>query len=138
MTRRRLRLLALSALLAAAGCEELPPAPELPNEPPTAHFYFTPVAPIWAGQTSVTFSAVGARDRDGMIESYVWNFGDGTRVETTAQAEMRHVFPDTSVRCMNVTYGVLLTVVDDQGDRGFFSQGVTVTEPPAPTSPECR
>jgi hypothetical protein len=133
------RCLALIALVGAwTGCEDLPPAPELPNVPPTATFYFTPVAPIYAGQTPVAFSAINARDTDGRVVSYVWNFGDGTPEETTAQPSVRHVFPDTAARCLNVTYGVLLAVVDDKGDRGFSSLGVTVTETPSPTAAECQ
>lgn len=129
--------LSLAALLAVA-CEELPPAPDVPNEPPSAAFYFTPMAPIYSGQTPVAFSAVGARDNDGQIVSYIWNFGDGTRVETTPGPSILHTFPDTAARCLNMTYGVLLTVVDDKGGQGFASLGVTVTELPAPTAQECQ
>jgi hypothetical protein len=133
------RCLALTALVGlAAGCERLPAAPDLPNQLPSASFYFTPVAPIWAGQTAVAFSAINARDPDGQVVSYVWNFGDGTPEETTTQPNIRHTFPDTAARCLNVTYGVLLSVVDDKGGRGAASQGVTVIEAPAPTAPECQ
>jgi hypothetical protein len=133
------RPLALFVLVAALpGCEDLPPAPDLPNQPPTASFYFTPMAPIYAGQTPVSFSAINARDPDGRVVSYVWNFGDGTPEESTAQPSVRHVFPDTAARCLNVTYGVLLAVVDDKGERGFASLGVTVTETPPPTASECQ
>jgi hypothetical protein len=120
------------------GCEKLPPAPELPNVAPTASFYFTPVAPIIAGQTPVILSAVGSRDTDGRIVSYVWNFGDGTPEQTTAEPTVRHTFPDTSARCLSVTYGVLLLVVDDKGDRGAATEAVTVIELPMPSGLECR
>lgn len=126
------------ALALLAACEELPPAPGLPNAPPTATLYLTPVAPIYAGQTTVAFSAVGARDTDGSVVSYVWNFGDGTPEVATADAAVIHTFPDTPVRCVNMTYGVLLAVVDDKGERGFVSQAVTVTELPSPSSAECQ
>jgi len=140
-TGRATPLLAGCAVLIAltgAGCEELPPAPDVPNDPPTATFFFTPVAPIYAGQTAVAFSAVGSRDRDGSIASYVWSFGDGTPEQTTNAPMVEHTFRDTGTRCMTVTYGVLLTVVDDRGGMGFASQGVTVRELPLPTSPECQ
>ena len=138
MTRsaRCLVLIVLAAALPA--CEELPPAPEVPNQPPTGSFYFTPVAPIYAGQTGVAFNAINARDPDGQVVSYVWNFGDGTPEVTTAQPTVVHVFPDTAARCMTVTYGVLLGVVDDKGMRGYSSLGVTVTEAPLPSAPECQ
>lgn len=134
-----LRAACAAALCTALGaCEELPPAPGLPNAVPTATLYLTPVAPIYAGQTAVAFSAVGARDADGRVVSYVWNFGDGTPELATSETAVTHTFPDTPGRCLNMTYGVLLAVVDDKGERGFVSQAVTVTELPAPSSAECQ
>jgi PKD domain len=131
---RALRVLPLLLILPA--CEELPAAPEVPNEPPRPSFFFTPVAPIYSGQTVVAFNAQGSRDLDGQIVSYEWNFGDGTTL-TTANTSINHVFTDTSARCLNVTYGVALVAVDDKGGRGIASLGVTVTELPSPTSLEC-
>jgi hypothetical protein len=130
--------LALAVAAMLSGCEELPPAPGLPNQPPTATVYMTPVAPIYAGQTPVAFSAVGARDVDGTVVSFVWNFGDGTPEVSTPEPSVRHVFPDTAARCLNMTYGVLLAIVDDKGGRGFVTQNVTVTELPAPSAAECQ
>jgi hypothetical protein len=131
---RVLRLLPL--LLALPACEELPAAPDVPNEPPRPSFFITPVAPIYSGQTRVAFNAQGSRDLDGQIVSYEWNFGDGTTLRTES-ATITHVFTDTSARCLNVTYGVALVAVDEKGGRGIVSLGVTVTELPSPTSPEC-
>jgi PKD domain-containing protein len=129
--------LALALPLALAGCEKLPAAPVMPNLPPTSTFFYTPVAPILAGQTVVAFNAVGSRDDDGTIASYVWNFGDGTPEETTTTPNATHIFPDTGSRCLDITYGVSLQVVDEQGGRGVATQPVKVTEPPAPTSSAC-
>lgn len=96
------------------------------------------MAPIIAGQTAVSFNASPSRDGDGRISSFVWNFGDGT-AEVTAQGPVaNHVFPDTPARCVEVTYTVLLTVVDDKAERASASQQVTVIEAPAPTSAECQ
>ena len=131
---RVLRVLPLLLLLPA--CEELPAAPDVPNEPPRPTFFFTPVAPIYSGQTTVAFNAQGSRDLDGEIVSYEWNFGDGT-TRTTTGTTLTHVFTDTSARCLLVTYGVSLVAVDEKGGRGIASQSVTVTELPSPTSPEC-
>jgi hypothetical protein len=39
-----------------------------------------------------------------------------------------HVFPNRAETCVQVVYAVLLTVVDDRGDRGSASQNVAVTE----------
>jgi len=131
---RALRLLPLVLLLPA--CEELPAAPDVPNEPPRPAFFYTPVAPIYGGQTIVAFDAEGSRDLDGKIMSYEWNFGDGT-TQSTPNTSITHVFADTGARCLNVTYGVSLVAVDDKGGRGVASLPVTVTELPVPTSPEC-
>jgi PKD repeat protein len=131
------RLALLFLMGAAAGCEKLPAAPELPNDTPTAAFFLTPVAPIYAGQSPVAFNAMGSHDRDGQIVSYIWNFGDGTREETTTGPSILHTFRDTGGRCLNITYGVSLVVIDDRGGRGVAAQGVTVTQLPSPNSSEC-
>lgn len=134
-----LRTIGLIGLgLALAGCEELPPAPTAPNLTPFSTFFFTPVAPIYAGQTPVAFNAMGSRDDDGQVTSYVWNFGDGTPEETTTTPSVAHVFPDTASRCLEVTYGVSLQVIDERGGRGVASLPVRVTELPAPTAQECQ
>jgi PKD repeat protein len=118
----------------APGCEDLPAAP---NIPPTASFIFNPVSPITAGETPVTFNAVGSRDSDGTITSYTWDFGDGTPEQSSAAPTTVHVFTDTAARCLEITYTVLLTVVDDKGEGGTASQHVTVIEAPPPGSPQC-
>jgi PKD repeat protein len=129
------RLLALILVaLAGAACEDLPAAPNLP---PTATFIYNPVAPITAGETPVSFNASGSRDSDGTIASYIWNFGDGVE-QTTDGPTITHVFVDTPARCIEITYSVLLTVVDDKGDKGTASQQVKVVEAPAPGSTACR
>lgn len=114
-------LLALAALLQPA-CEELP------NVPPTATFIFSPVSPIVAGSTSVVFNASGSADSDGRIVSYVWDFGDGGPSQTGDGPVATHVFPDTPSTCIQFVYAVLLTVIDDKGERGTASQNVAVTE----------
>jgi PKD repeat protein len=127
-------LAALVPLAILVGCEKLP---AIPNLPPTASFIYTPVSPVNAGETVVTFNASASRDPDGQIVSYIWNFGDGSAEQTQTGPTTTHVFPDTPATCLEITYAVLLTVVDDKGDRGSASQTVKVTELPAPTSEEC-
>jgi hypothetical protein len=121
--------------VAFLACEELPP---LPNVPPTASFVFSPVEPIVAGGTVVTFNAAGSRDPDGQIVSYAWDFGDGTAEQSGGESRVIHVFPDTPAICLEVTYTVLLTVRDDAGDPATSSARVTVVELPAPGAPECQ
>ena len=137
--RRGIRGLALLLLcplaLVAPGCEDLPAAP---NIPPTAAFIFNPVSPITAGETPVSLNATGSRDSDGTIASYVWTWGDGTPEQSTTSPTITHVFADTPTRCIDVTYAVLLTVVDDKGDSSSASQQVRVTEVPIAGSAACR
>lgn len=132
--RRRTRRPLLAAVLLlgfASSCEKLP------NVPPTASFVYSPVSPIYAGQTTVVFNASGSRDSDGSISMYVWNFGDRTPEQAADTPVTAHVFPDTAERCLEVIYTVLLTVVDNGNERGSASQQVRVVELPAPTSEEC-
>jgi hypothetical protein len=99
-------------------------------------FIYSPVSPIYAGQTPVVFNASATHDPDGQVSSYVWNFGDGTPEQTVTSPIVTHVFPVTTT-CIDVTYNVLLTAVDDKGQRGYAAQTVKVTELPLPSSAEC-
>ena len=126
--------LALLAALGVAGCEKLP---AVPNVPPVPSFVYSPVSPINAGQTVVTFNASGSTDTDGQVASYTWNFGDGTPEETRSTATTTHVFPDTPATCLEIVYTVLLTVADDKGAKASTSQTARVTELPPPASLEC-
>ena len=120
----------LGALLLSA-CEDLP------NIPPTASFIYSPVAPIYAGQTSVVFNASLSKDSDGDILRYHWNFGDGSGEVDTDQSVITHVFPDTGARCVEATYTVLLIVTDNQQGTTAASEQVKVIELPVPGSAEC-
>lgn len=113
---------ALAALaLLAGGCEKLP------NIPPSASFIFSPVSPIFAGETAVVFNASASRDSDGKIVSYTWNFGDGTPEQTESGPTVVHRFPGGGSGCGDATYAVLLTVMDDTGAPGTASLNVNVT-----------
>jgi hypothetical protein len=106
----------------AFGCEELP------NIPPTASFIYSPVSPIFAGQTVVVFNASASRDPDGRVATYTWNFGDGTPPQSGDGPVTSHVFPNTPATCLVVTYAVLLTAIDDRGEQGTATSNVQVTE----------
>jgi PKD repeat protein len=121
--------------MAMPACEDLPSAP---NVPPTAEFVYSPISPIIAGSTAVTFNASGSRDSDGSISSYTFDFGDGTPPVTGPSATVTHVYPNKPARCVEFVYAALLTVADDKGDTGTASQQVTVIELPNPQSSECQ
>lgn len=92
------------------------------NQSPTASFTATPTsgeAPL-----SVTFDASASSDQDGTIDSYSWDFGDGSSGsgETTS-----HEYTSAD------NYTVTLTVTDDDGATDTATGTITVTEP-APTS----
>ena len=121
--------------LSRQAAKTSPPPRTSPRPPPSSS---TPSRPIIAGDTPVSFNAVGSRDSDGTIASYNWSWGDGTPDQSTTSPTIVHVFADTPSRCIDVTYAVLLTVVDDKGDGGSASQQVRVTELPIPSSTECK
>ncbi len=86
----------------------------LPNAAPTAAFTTQP-----AGAT-VGFNSSGSSDPDGTIASYAWNFGDGS---TSTQPNPTHTFAASG------TYGVSLTVTDNDGATGTVTQLVVVSVP---------
>lgn len=82
-----------------------------------------PVAEFTSSCTEATcqLDASTSSDSDGTIESYLWNFGDGTSPGAGVLAN--HTF------AVSGTYAVTLTVTDDRGDTATFSRDVTVTVP---------
>jgi len=118
-------------------CAALLACEDLPNIPPVAAFIFSPVSPIVAGQSVVSFNASGSDDPDGTLRSYSWNFGDGTGLVQADNPTTTHVFPDTPATCVEVVYTVLLTIEDDGGAHASANQQVRVVELPAPGSLAC-
>jgi subtilisin family serine protease len=88
------------------------------NQPPTARAGGPYAAQ--AGQ-AVQFSGGSSSDADGTINSYRWDFGDGT---TGAGAAPAHAYVSAG------TYTVTLTVTDDRGASASATTTATVSAPP--------
>jgi PKD repeat protein len=91
-----------------------------PGTPPTASFVFSPTAPL-VGQM-VVFNAEAARAAPGrQIVDYGWEWGDDTPGRNgPGVVQTGHAFE------VEGTYVVVLTVVDDVGQRSTATQTVTV------------
>ena len=84
------------------------------NDPPVASFTFS-----CAGLTC-NFNGSGSSDPDGTINSYSWNFGDGTPAGSGATPS--HAYAASG------TYTVVLTVTDNDGSTDDDSKPVTVSD----------
>ena len=85
-----------------------------PNAAPHAAFTSS------VSDLTVSVDGSGSADPDGSIESYAWNFGDGS---TDSGASATHRYDASG------TYTVRLTVTDDRGDTDSVTHDVTVTAP---------
>ena len=84
------------------------------NRPPVAKF--EPTETVYTGE-AITFNATSSHDPDGVINSYVWDFGDGTDATGII---VNHTYSDDG------DYIVTLTVTDDDGSTGTFTSIKTV------------
>jgi myo-inositol-hexaphosphate 3-phosphohydrolase/PKD repeat protein len=91
------------------GLSDEPP----PNQPPNA------VISVQCNGLACSMSGAGSSDQDGTIDSYAWDFGDGT---TESGVGAPHTYDAAG------TYTITLTVTDDDGAPDVASEPVTVTE----------
>ena len=86
-----------------------------PNQAPMARFTITPrsgTVPL-----SVDFDASASTDSDGMIERYLWNFGDGS---LDSSVTVSHTYTNVG------TYAVTLAISDNDGALGIATDSVVV------------
>ncbi|MDH5389727.1 MAG: PKD domain-containing protein, partial [Candidatus Bathyarchaeota archaeon] len=92
-----------------------------PNLPPVANFSES-AETVSTGEV-IHFNASDSYDPDGYIESYFWDFGDGTNIMVTS-AFVDHVYADDGV------YTVTLTVTDNDGSTATATSTKTVSNRP--------
>ena len=121
-------LLTLAALTCAAvvACVESPSEGE--NERPVAA-----VAVDVTEAPVVAFDARASDDPDGTIDEYIFNYGDGTRLEVSASPFALHTYAAPGF------YNVELSVVDDRGAKESLTVSIEVpTWPGAPDPIDAR
>jgi thermitase len=88
----------------------------LKSRHPFASFTHLPLDP-YVGET-VTFDASASYDPDGIIVSYIWDFGDDSSGEGNITT---HLYADGG------TYTVTLTVIDNENMESTFTTEITVS-----------
>jgi PKD repeat protein len=106
-------------------CLTSKPITIFPEFGPTASFTWSPTSPVI--NDTVTFDASGSTlgwsaktQRFSPIQTYAWNFSDGTGIKTTSSALITHIFTKPE------SFTVKLTVTDADGRSSQASATVTV------------
>ena len=98
--------------------------PAAPPGSPTAAFTVSPTTP--APNAPVTFDASSSTAGNGTVQSYAWNFGDGSATQPSSGPTITHTFTTRGVATVS------LTVTNDSGQTDTTTQMVTVDDPPNP------
>lgn len=99
-----------------------PPVPDCQqNSPPIAEANGPNTGLISQGQAPVTFSSAGSSDSDGTIQTYIWDFGDGSAPGGGQSASHDYANPGV--------YTAILTVMDNCGASAQDTTKVTIAIP---------
>lgn len=101
------------------------PQPPQSNAYPFASFTVTPE--IGDAPLSVSVDASASGDSDGTIESYLWDWGDGSGTSTGVTAQ--HTYATAG------NWEIKLTIRDNDNASGMTTRAVSSTSPPAILSP---
>ena len=100
----------------------LTPVPDCQqNIPPAAEANGPYTGLISQGQAPVTFSSAGSSDSDGTIQTYTWDFGDGSAPGSGQSASHDYSIPGV--------YTVILNIMDNCGAGGQDTTKVTIAIP---------
>jgi parallel beta-helix repeat protein len=88
---------------------------ESPNQPPNASFS------VQCTDLTCEFDASASSDEDGIVASFLWQFGDGQGSESALAS---HTYASAG------TYEVSLEVHDDDGSMASATQVISVSAPP--------
>ena len=86
---------------------------------PKVYFTFSPRTPL--PMENVVFDASASYDPDGNITLYMWDFGDGTKINTT-EPTTEHTYITAG------NYMVNLTAIDNEGYKNWTAASLTVSE----------
>lgn len=112
-------LLGLLAAVGVAGCADpvAVPSAVTVDPPPPANASPTAVFSTNCALLDCTFDAAASSDADGTVNSYDWDFGDGT---LSAGVDSNHSYGAPG------SYTIVLTVTDNGGASSSASQSVSV------------
>ncbi len=121
------RLVAQNGQGTAYGNDVTFTTPAAPAGSPTAAFAVSPSTP--SPNAQVSFDASSSTAGSGTLQTYAWNFGDGsaTQITNAPTSAATHTFTTRG------TYTVTLTVTNDSGQTDTTTQMVTVDDPPTPS-----
>ena len=103
--------------LASSTSESVTITDATSNLPPVARFT---VLELSSDPFVRVLDAGGSTDEDGVIDQYIWDFGDGA---TARDSRVTHAFPGSGV------YNLQLTVVDNEGATNTRQSTVEIKQP---------